>query len=43
MAGVTAAGNSELLLVYEVRNYHSEALPNPANTVFALRIRAERR
>ncbi len=41
MAGVTAVSHDELLLVYDVRNYQSEALPDPANTVFALRARVE--
>jgi len=41
MAGVTAISHDELLLVYDVRNYQSEMLPNPANTVFALRARVE--
>jgi len=40
MAGVTAISDDEFLLVYDVRNYQSSTLPDPANTVFALRGRA---
>jgi hypothetical protein len=39
MAGVTAIGDDEVLLVYDVRNYQSAELLTPANTVFALRVR----
>jgi hypothetical protein len=41
MAGVTAISDDEFLLVYDVRNYQSSTLQDPANTVFALRGRAE--
>jgi hypothetical protein len=42
MAGVTAIGQDEVLLVYDVRNYQSQALATPANTVFALKARVTR-
>ena len=33
MAGITATGDDELLLVYDVRNYCSQEMPGPATTI----------